>query len=255
MHNERCTKCNAPLRSVANGTMKRCVKCDAMYIVGELGASEVHEDYARSELAIGDSFLFAKNWDEATKCFKRLCKQYPLEMDSWLGLARSLTREQNYLDMSYKDYRLLLKCLSKVQTLSGALLDDSWQSYKQRYQQHCGTKRVALQKECDELAHWVDENQGGYQRMILQMVYLIFALFFVVGGFVVVMIDLKFWYIMLLCWGIASLLVLIMRWSGKKMRLEKDDIEYVRQQRDYLQKSAEYYHVELTFRSDIRALK
>ena len=120
-----CSKCGSPLQSVAYGTMLSCKHCGNMVFANDGTHGDLAEMYLRTELTNGDKLLFEQKWAEAVTCFSNLTEKYPLDIDSWMGLARAMTREQTFMALSGAEYQRLTKCLSKIQILQGALLDDS----------------------------------------------------------------------------------------------------------------------------------
>lgn len=250
---KKCSKCGSSLKPVANGTMLSCPHCKTMQFTQNDGSHDnLQELYLRSELVNGDKYLQDQDWKQATACFSALVEKYPLEIDAWMGLARAMTREQTFLALSGAEYQALTKCLSKVQILQGALLDDSWATYRQKYEVYRDTQRMEIQDQCEKLANWIDHKQDGDVKMasLIGMVAGAFLVFML--GVVLVMIDPRLWIVLPITTAIAVIIGwMIYRLCGKA-NITPEERQRVKQRCAELEKQAKYWNVQIFFRQDIR---
>lgn len=250
---ETCTKCGTPLKLVANGTMALCPRCKTMTFANNDGSHENLQDlYVRSELMNGEDLLFEQKWQEAITCFSKMAKSHPLQIDAWMGLARALTREQENLVLSSEEYKLLCKCLGKIQVLSGALLDDSWRAYRDKYEAYRETQRRELQAQCDKLANWVDHKQDGDSKMAARIGLLGGAFLILMLGIVMFVVDARLWYLIPITGTITGLLGYIAYRTYGYANLTKEERQAVQKRCAELNQYAKYWNVELYFRQDIR---
>lgn len=251
MPTQTCAKCGASLQLVANDTMRKCIRCGAMYFANT-ALSDIQQSYLQSELTTGDSFLLAKRWDDAISCFANLTKSYPLEIDAWMGVARALTREQTFFALSGEDYKLLCRCLSKVQALQGALVDDSWSVYKTQYERYRDTQRMEIQEQCEKLAYWVDHKQDGDSKMAVRLVLMSAAFLLFVFGCVLCVIDSRLWMLIPITGGVAAVMCWLVKRMGAKADISAEEKRQVRLRCAELEKQAKYWNVQIFFRQDIR---
>ena len=253
MSAKTCSKCGSSLKLVANGTMLSCPHCKTMQFVQNDGSHEnLQELYLRSELVNGDKYLQDQDWKPAITCFSALVERYPLEIDAWMGLARAMTREQTYLALSGAEYQTLTKCLSKVQVLQGALLDDSWSAYRQKYEAYRDAQRMEIQDQCEKLANWIDHKQDGDAKMasLIGMVAGAFLTFML--GVVLVMIDTRLWMVLPITTAIAVIIGFMIHKLRGKADITPEERQRVRQRCAELDKQAKYWNVQIFFRQDIR---
>ena len=247
-----CSKCGSPLQSVANGTMLSCKHCGTMVFANDDTHSDLAEMYLRTELTNGDKLLFEQKWAEAVTCFSNLTEKYPLDIDSWMGLARAMTREQTFMALSGAEYQRLTKCLSKIQLLQGALLDDSWRQYRQKYEEYRDIQRMEIQEQCEKLARWIDSKQDGDSKMaaLIGMVAGAFLVFML--GVVIVIIEPKAWMVLPITTSISVIIGWMIYRIRGKADITKEERQRVKARCAELEKQAKYWNVNIFFRQDIR---
>lgn len=247
-----CSKCGSPLKLVANDTMMSCPRCKTMVFTDDETHGNLSEMYLRTELSNGDKLLFEHKWDEAVVCFSNLTEKYPLDIDSWMGLARAMTHEQTFLVLPGAEYQKLTKCLGRIQSLQGALLDDSWRAYRQKYEEYRDIQRMEIQEQCEKLARWIDHKQDGDVKMatLIGMVAGAFLVFML--GVVLTMIEPKLWIILPITTGIAVIIGFMIRRIRGKADITPEERQRVKQRCAELEKQAKYWNVQIFFRQDIR---
>ena len=250
-----CTRCHTPLQFMANNTMAKCPLCHSTYFSDDIQhESEQQNAFIRSELLKGDAHLQEKRWGDALVVFSGLAKSYPLEIDVWTGLARALTREQTHFGLAGSEYALLIRALNKVQSLQGVLMDESWETYRTKYEQYRERQRLEIQEQCDTLAKWIDGQQDSAHKMVLRLVCVTFAFLLFVIGCVIAMIDSSLWVMTLLMGILAALVIAVIFRFTSRINLDASDREVVLTRCAEIQNQAEYWNVQIVFRQDIRHL-